>query len=156
MKPFGEVLLGVKSVYAALLSKERNLGRLLVDRENMGSRLDSILKLAEQRNVPVESVSRTLLERFSRGGRRDQGVALKCGPRPIKKLTALPRSDWTAGQKDLGTLTSGDVKMALERWLQDEEPEKDEVVESKVVSASVRRPGEQENFSFCLFYLTLC
>ncbi len=119
-----ELLLGYRSVQAALMSGQRRLVRLLMDREHK-----DLARLALDRGVEVNRVSKAALERAAKG-RKDQGVALACGPRPIPKVTALARSSWkqqqlagAASSKELGSLTPGDVKTALERWLQDAEEE---------------------------------
>ena len=125
-----DVLLGTKSVHAALLSGERPLKRLLLDREHADGRLAPLETLARERAVRVELVERAVLEQLAKGGRKDQGVALFAGPRPLERITALEASDWTAppqqqvssavAREQLGSLSSLDVKSALESWLLDD------------------------------------
>ncbi len=124
------MLLGTKSVHAALLSGERPFKRLLVDREHSGTRFTAIETLARSLGVPVEGASRDVLERLAKGGRKDQGVALYAGPRPIAKMAALERSSWRASddcvavaRDGLESLSAGDVKGALEQWLKDDDTE---------------------------------
>jgi hypothetical protein len=160
-----DVLLGLRSVEAALLAGERKFSRLLVEKGS-STRLSSIVSLAEQRGVLVKHVPKSALQVdcvsslfcsfcllsvqslslslslslffvflvfsvqvLSRGGRRDQGVALECGARPVAALRALSRQHRAASPPPppmmMRTLSAGDVKTALERWLQDEEPQND-------------------------------
>jgi tRNA G18 (ribose-2'-O)-methylase SpoU len=123
-----DVLLGSKSVHAALLSGERPLKRLLLNRDHADGRLAPIEALARSRAVPVELVDRSVLEQLARGGRKDQGVALFAGARPLPRIAALEPSSWTPAppspvamtRERLGSLSSHDVKGALEQWLADD------------------------------------
>lgn len=89
-----------------------------------------------------DAVSRDYIERFSKGGRRDQGVALQCGPRPVPRVTALGKADWSSSsasvsaKTSMGSLTSSDVKSALESWLQDDDEDNEETAELKQGSKS--------------------
>lgn len=69
-------LFGRKPVYEALMDSELVFGRLLIARSAKGPLVQKIEKAARRREVSVERCDTKYVNRISKNGRQDQGVAL--------------------------------------------------------------------------------
>lgn len=82
-----EWIYGRNSVYETLLAQRRHFFRLQVAQGvQVKGRLEAILQIAKQRNLPVESVSRQSLDRLADG---HQGVALETSGYPYTALVDI-------------------------------------------------------------------
>ena len=80
-----ETLYGRNSIYESLRAGRREFFRLrIADTIHSGDITNSILTLAKSRKVPVESISRHILD--SLGGVNHQGIVLDAGPYPYTDL----------------------------------------------------------------------
>ena len=91
-----EWLCGVHAVTAAL-EAGRPVDLLWIQRGRRDQRLQRIVELAAQRNVPVRFVPRAHLERVAGGGAHT-GVAARTAPRAFVPLESLLRPDREAGR----------------------------------------------------------
>jgi 23S rRNA (guanosine2251-2'-O)-methyltransferase len=64
---------GVHAVFEALASKSRPIERIHIARETHTARLQQILELARERNIPVRKEERAVLDRMAAGGTH-QGI----------------------------------------------------------------------------------
>lgn len=77
------ILEGNVSVKAAVLAGKRTIEKLLVDRDSHNKDTAWILHRAEERNIPVEKLSREEIDSLAQG-RTHGGLLAVCGPRAFQ------------------------------------------------------------------------
>lgn len=82
-----DIIVGRNAVREALRS-QRPFNKVLVQEGSHGGSLSELLALAEERQIPVEKVSREVLDRLS-GGIRHQGVAAQGAPVAFQDLDTV-------------------------------------------------------------------
>jgi len=86
--PEAEIVTGPHAALEVLRAGKRTVRRLILARHGTGATIETILGLARQRQVPVETRPREELDRVVRGATH-QGVLLEVGPFPYAEPEAL-------------------------------------------------------------------
>jgi 23S rRNA (guanosine2251-2'-O)-methyltransferase len=88
----GNQLFGVHTIYEALAGGNPPIERIYVGRETRSPKLQQVIELARQRNVPVRREDRNVLERMA-PGTSHQGIIAVCGEFAYSPESVLFRTE---------------------------------------------------------------
>lgn len=77
-----DILFGIHSVSEALRAQKRTFYKLILARKKSSRRIETLVSLARQRNIPIEWAQLKEMDRLT-GQLKHQGVALKASPLPV-------------------------------------------------------------------------
>jgi len=164
-----EYLYGFHSVEAALLANLRKCSKLLISENS--PKIASIERLAEERGIPVDFVAARRLEQLCKGGKKNQGVLLRCHEKPVPSIECLEPLTLPSkgvGQDEIEDFGDNEMKLkaiqfnptlrnqVLTDWLDDGdgieeslEQEEEEEVKDEVVLALDRIQDPQNLGAIC-------